>query len=251
MKKQSQDELVQQHQPAAIQRRLQQAPESQPIADAVLGGIDGCVTTFAVVAGAFGAGLPSSVALVLGFANLLADGFSMAVSNYEAIKSRWEFADDLRRTEEHHIEQIPAGERQEIRQIFRNKGFTGDDLEMIVTTICQDKMLWIDTMLAEEYGLQKQLPIPWKSGLVTFISFVLIGTIPLIPFLLFGLPLQHQFALSCAAAAVVFFAIGSLKSLVFNKPVLRAGLSTLLTGGTAAGLAYVTGFLLRELFGVV
>ncbi len=67
----------------------------------------GCVTTFAVVCGAVGAGFPSAVALVLGLANLVADGFSMAISNYESIKAAREFNDDIRRTEQHHIDTVP------------------------------------------------------------------------------------------------------------------------------------------------
>jgi VIT1/CCC1 family predicted Fe2+/Mn2+ transporter len=105
----SRDELRRDHRPEAIQQRLSQTAKSQNISDAVLGGIDGCITTFAVVSGAVGAGFSSSVALVLGFANLVADGFSMAVSNYESIKAQREFIEEIRRTEEDHIDRIPEG----------------------------------------------------------------------------------------------------------------------------------------------
>ncbi|MGV8843857.1 MAG: VIT1/CCC1 transporter family protein [Pseudomonas sp.] len=104
---------------------------------AILGAIDGCVTTFAVVAGAVGAGLPASVALIMGFANLFADGFSMAVSNYEAIKAERQLRDEARRMEEEHIDRVPEGEREEIRQEFRKQGFSGSTLESIVATISQ------------------------------------------------------------------------------------------------------------------
>lgn len=50
--------------------------------DLVYGANDGIITTFAIVAGVVGAGLPVRVVLILGFASLLADGFSMATSNY-------------------------------------------------------------------------------------------------------------------------------------------------------------------------
>ena len=53
----------------------------------VYGAIDGTVTTFAVVAGAAGAGLSSTVIVILGFANLIADGFSMGASAYLSAKS--------------------------------------------------------------------------------------------------------------------------------------------------------------------
>lgn len=78
------ERLLSEHQPNAVRARLAGPVKASTLPDAVLGGIDGCVTTFAVVSGAFGAGFSPQVALVLGFANLIADGFSMAVSNYEA-----------------------------------------------------------------------------------------------------------------------------------------------------------------------
>lgn len=251
MKKNNLETLYQEHRPEAIKRRLAKTTKSQNVSDAVLGGIDGCITTFAVVSGAVGANLPASVAIVLGFANLFADGFSMAISNYESIKAKCEFAADIRRTEEAHIDQVPAGECEEVRQIFQNKGFEGEILEKIVATITQNRQLWVDTMLTEEHGLQKIESNPWKSAAVTFVAFLVVGTMPLIPFLIPGLQPQQQFVLSATVAAVVFFFIGIFKSVIFAKPILRAGLSTLLTGGAAASLAYLTGYILRAVFGIV
>lgn len=214
----------------------------------MLGGIDGCVTTFAIVAGAVGAGLSAPVALILGFANLFADGFSMAVSNYESIKAQDELREDLRYSEEEHINAVPEGEREEIRQIFRMKGFDGEILERIVDTITGDRSLWIETMLMEEHGLQRFAATPWHSALVTFIAFVFAGAIPLLPLLFGGWTMQQRFVLSAILAGAVFFSIGMLKSIVSGRPALHSGLRTLLTGGTAAGLAYLVGHLLRGSF---
>lgn len=250
MKLSPQEKLEHEHRPEVIAERLTQPPKSQNVSDAVLGGIDGCVTTFAVVSGAFGAGFSPTVALVLGFANLFADGFSMGVSNYEANKAQQEFTDNLRRIEKEHIEQIPQGEREEIRQIFQNKGFSGTVLEEIVDTISQDKNLWIDTMLIEEHGIQKSSPNAFRAALTTFIAFVLVGAIPLIPFLVPAMEMNTQFLFSAILAGIMFFLIGSLKSLFLFKPILRSGFSTLLTGGAAASLAFLTGYILRELFGI-
>ena len=251
MKKTSLEALHREHQPDAIEQRLDHKNKPQTISDAILGGIDGCVTTFAIVAGAVGAGFSASVALVMGFANLIADGFSMAVSNYEAIKVQRELREELRRMEEEHIDKVPAGEREEIRQVYSRKGFSGDILEAIVSTISQNRQLWIETMLTEEHGLQKIDLNPTRSAAVTFLAFILAGSIPLLPLLFAGLGIQRQFLLSALLAGAVFFSIGMLKSLVFAKPLLRAGLGTLLTGGAAASLAYLTGYFLRHFFGIV
>ena len=200
------------------------------------------------MAGTVGAGFSSTVAVVLGFANLIADGFSMAVSNFESGKASKEFTDALRRIEQEHIEKVPGGEREEIRQIFREKGFTGETLEEIVRTISRDECLWIETMLTEEYGIQKTAPSPLKSAIITFAAFLFVGAVPLLPFLFPMIEMRQQFVLSTCLAGVMFFLIGMLKSLVFAMPVFVSGLRTLLTGGAAAALAFVTGHLLRVVF---
>lgn len=242
--------LAEEHRPEVIRERLKMPAKQNVVSDAVLGGIDGCVTTFAVVSGVVGAGLSPIVALVLGFANLVADGFSMAISNYESIKAAREFIQSLRVSEQEHIEKIPIGEREEIRQIFKKKGFSGNVLEKIVDTISSDRRLWIDTMLTEEHGVQKTGKDPIKAAITTFGSFLFVGSIPLIPFLIPALEKGSQFILSACLAAVMFFSIGAMKSRVFSKPVLRSGISTLLTGGGAAALAFLVGYLLRTLFEV-
>jgi vacuolar iron transporter family protein len=243
----SNEKLVKDHHPGAIAERLQRIPEPEYISDAVLGGIDGCVTTFAVVSGAVGAGFASPVALILGFANLLADGFSMAISNYEAVTTEREHMDRVRREEEKHIDEIPQGEREEIRQIFQKKGFDGETLTKIVNTITNNRRLWIETMMFEEHGLHKLQLNPLRSSLTTFASFVLVGTVPLIPFLTSELEMQQQYIFSATLAALMFFLIGALKSLSLNKSIIKGGLKTLLTGGSAASLAFFTGYLLRKL----
>jgi len=244
------EELRRDHSPAAIRARLGRPVGNRNISDAVLGGIDGCVTTFAVVAGVVGAGFSSIVAVVLGFANLIADGFSMAVSNYESCKAQQEFAAAIERVEHEHIDKIPEGEQEEIRQIFSQKGFKGDVLEQIVTTISRDRRLWVDTMLMEEHGVMQRGLSPMRAAITTFAAFLFVGAMPLAPFLFTALATRQQFLLSTVIAAVMFFMIGMLKSLVFAMPVLMSGLRTLLTGSAAAALAYLTGYLLREAFGI-
>lgn len=245
----SEPDLAREHSPEAIRARLLRPPRAHYLGDAVLGGIDGCVTTFAVVAGAVGGGFPQIVALVLGFANLVADGVSMAVGNYESSKAKLETHDHLRRIEARHIELVPEGEREEVRQIFATKGFSGDTLERIVDTICGNRDLWIETMLTEEHGLEKAVADPLVCGAITLAAFLLVGSIPLLPLLVPALGAPARFAWSAVLAAAVFYGIGMLKGLVLAQPPLRAGLRTLLTGGGAAALAYAVGGLVSALAG--
>ena len=250
MKIEPKEDLIRDHHPDVIRERLSLGPKGQNISDAVLGGIDGCITTFAVVSGSVGAGFPSSVAVVLGFANLFADGFSMAISNYESSKTQQEFFESIKKKEQRHIDQIPDGEREEIRQIYEAKGFSEALLEKIVETITADKKIWLEVMLAEEHGLGKTAPKPVISAGVTFLAFVAVGTIPLMPYVVSSLEMNQQFAISAFLAGTMFFLIGMLKSLALAKPVFLSGIRTLLTGGAAAALAYFTAYFLREVFNI-
>ena len=238
-----------QHRPEAVRRRLDGTREHDYLADGVLGAIDGCVTTFAVVAGATGGALSPLVIIILGFANLIADGFSMAVSNYHGTRSERDRVEQKRRTEERHIEAVPEGEREEIRQIFAQKGFEGDVLERIVDTITADRRLWVDTMLTEEYGLALEGPDPVRAGATTFAAFCLAGLVPLLPYLLPGLDTSTMFAASAVLTGAAFAAIGWVKGERLQHPRLASAWQTLWTGGAAAVLAYATGWGLQALFG--
>jgi vacuolar iron transporter family protein len=243
-------DLEVEHLPQAIARRLAAHRRHGYVGDAVLGAVDGCVTTFAVVAGAVGGGFSEIVVIVLGFANLLADGFSMAVSNYLGTKSEREAVEKARHRECRHIEAIPAGEREEIRQIFARKGFSGELLERIVEVITGNSKLWVDTMLTEELGLQLDGPHPLRAALATFFSFVIVGLIPLATFLLPNLDPAHRFVASAIVTAAAFFAVGAIKGVVLERRLVRSGLETFLTGGGAAVLAYLAGIWLRHAYGV-
>jgi vacuolar iron transporter family protein len=234
------------HSAQAIERRLAQGPRHNYLRDWIYGGIDGSVTTFAVVSGVAGARLSSWVILVLGFANLFADGFSMAASNYLGTKAEHEDFQRLEAVENRHIDTFPEGEREEVRQIFQQKGFAGEDLSRMVQLITADRGRWVRTMLTEEYGLPPAVRSPWLAALSTFSSFFVCGLIPLLPYLF---QLTDAFVLSIIATGLVFFAIGSAKSRWSTTSWLRSGLVTLFVGAIAAGLAYAAGVILRTLAG--
>lgn len=232
------------HSPAAIRERLQAGPRHNYLRDWVYGGIDGSVTTFAVVSGVVGAHLSSGVILVLGFANLLADGFSMAAANFLATKAERDDVEHLAAIERRHVETEPDGEREEVRQIFKAKGLGGEELERVVGLITADRTLWVRTMLTEEYGLSWQVRSAWRAGVSTFSAFVVCGLVPLLPFL-FGVP--DAFSLATVLTGGVFFAIGSVKSKWSTISWWRSGLETLVVGSVAAALAYAVGVLLKSI----
>jgi VIT1/CCC1 family predicted Fe2+/Mn2+ transporter len=165
-------ELEHGHTSEAIRARLARDPRISYLRDWIYGGIDGVVTTFAVVAGVVGADLPSRVVLVLGLANLVADGFAMAAGNYSGTQAERDDYDRLLAVEHKHIAMVPDGEREEIRQIFGGKGFLGDQLERIVDVITADDSRWAKTMVVEEYGLAPTPKSPALAAVSTFAALL-------------------------------------------------------------------------------
>ena len=234
------------HSAEAIHKRLVAGPSHNYLRDWIYGGIDGSVTTFAVVSGVAGAELSPLIIVVLGFANLFADGFSMAAGNFLGTKAELDDWRRLEAIENRHIDQAPEGEREEVRQIFELKGFAGEDLRRMVDLVTSDRQRWIRTLLTEEYGLPPEVRSPWIAAGSTFTAFVVCGLVPLLPYLL---GVSQSLALSMVMTAIVFFAIGSAKSKWSTTSWWQSGLTTFLVGGIAASLAYATGLLLKSLLG--
>lgn len=248
------ESLREEHTREAIEQRLADGPLHSYLSDWVYGAIDGTVTTFAVVAGVMGAGLSTGVILILGIANLLADGFSMAVSNYLGTSAEEERRQKLRRAELEHIKLHPHGEREEIRQIFAAKGFNGEDLERAVETITADVDRWVDTMLTDEHGIALVGPNPFRAAWTTFWAFVVVGAIPLLAFSYRyfdrDLEIETAFTVSTLMTGLAFFCVGALKSRFVDQAWWRGGVVTLGVGGLAAAIAYGTGVLLRGVAGL-
>ena len=215
----------------------------------VYGATDGAVTTFAVVAGVVGAALSPSIILILGFANLFADGFSMAIGNYLGSKSQKEYMEKERRREEWEIDNLVEQEKQEIRDIYTKKGFKAELLDEIVNVITARRKVWVDTMMREELGLIEDKKQPLDAAMTTFAAFNLVGLIPLIPFVFlhvsgFVISIEHAFLYSVLFTGLSFFIIGIVRGEIVNKSLLRTGINTLAVGGIAASVAYVIGYLL-------
>lgn len=233
------------HSAEAITSRLASVKHNY-VRDWIYGGIDGAVTTFAVVSGVAGAELSTAVILILGFANLVADGFSMAASNFLGTRAELDDYRRLEKIEYRHIEQFPEGEREEIRQIYSEKGFDGEDLERAVELITSDNERWVKTMLAEEYGLPSEIRSPIKAALATFAAFCICGLVPLVPYLFDS---KNSFTIACAATGITFFLIGSVKSRWSTSSWFRSAMETLLVGSLAAALSYAVGVLLKGIGG--
>lgn len=215
----------------------------------VYGGNDGIVTTFAVVAGFAGAqaqnvgNLPILVVLLFGFANLFADGVSMALGNFLSTRSdqdvyRAEKAKELR-----EIRHNPAIEKEESIAILREKGFSEEDAKKLVEIYAKNEPYWLDFMMEKELEMSN----PEKDNatymaIATFVSFVAFGFTPLLPYIFIR---ESIFTWSVIATSFALLLLGILRWRVTKKSIVESVGETLLLGGSAAVVAFLVGTLFK------
>ena len=154
------------------------------IGDLVYGANDGIITTFAVISGAAGAALAPGVIIILGLANLMADGISMGLSNYLSLRSRIDFQKQERDREEMEVEKFPKDEKKEVKEILAKWGVPEGRIEETVASITADKKRWVDIMMVEELGIvESNIKFPGRHGMITSAAFVVAGALPLIPYI--------------------------------------------------------------------
>jgi VIT1/CCC1 family predicted Fe2+/Mn2+ transporter len=168
----------------------------------------------------------------------------MAVSNYLGIRSERQRREQLTRQERDHVERVPEGEREEIRQLLTEWQLNDEVLEQVVDRVTADPDRWVQVMLQMEHGLAAQEPQPLRAAAATFVAFVVVGFVPLAPFVIDELPwasIPSPYAWSAAATAITFVAVGVARGVAVELPRWRTALETLALGGAAATLAYLAG----------
>jgi len=243
------------HDPSHIAQAAQEqhgGATSQYIGDMVYGGLDGIITTFAVVSGVAGAQLSSDIVLILGLANLFADGFSMATGAYLSAKSEQEYYDREQQREAWEIEHFPEGERAELYAIYRSRGYSEEDAQNLVEIQTRNSERWVKAMMVDELGMLPDENNPLVSGLATLVAFVVAGAIPLLIYLLdlvVDIPDSTAFPTSLVLSGLALFGLGAAKVLITKLNAVRSGVEMLLVGGLAAVVAYLVGALLKGVGG--
>lgn len=222
------------------------------IGSMVYGGLDGIITTFAVVSGVAGAELGAHVIVILGVGNLVADGFSMGTGDYLSTKSEREYYDREARRQAWEIEHFPDGQKAELRTLYLQNGYGEREADRLVEVQTQETSRWVHAMMVEELGLVKDDSNPLYNALATFASFLLAGSLPLLIYLV-GLftPIAPDtaFAVSILLSALALFGLGAAKVFVTRLNPLRSGMEMFLVGGVAAVVAYTIGALLKNVGG--
>lgn len=225
-------------------------PLSAYLKEIVYGGNDGIITTFAVVAGFagaqanVGAALPVFSVLIFGFANLFADGVSMALGNLLSTRSEQDVYANEKGKEMYEIKHNTEMERIESVQILITRGFTKPQAEQLVAIYMTNPKYWVDFMMNQELELPNpERDNPYKMSLVTFISFVVFGFIPLIPYVFFKG--SSLFFASIFTTALAMFLLGVMRWRISKQSFLRSVGEMLLLGGAAAVVAYVVGMMFR------
>lgn len=228
-----------------------QANKGEYLGDFVYGANDGIITTFAMVAGAAGASFAPGIVIILGLANLIADGISMGLSNFLSLRSKQEYQKREREIEEVEVEKFPERESKEVEEIIQTWGIPKNEADIIVKAITGDKTRWVSFMMREELGIMEMMnESPAKHAMATGIAFVIAGILPLAPYL-FSFFSGQSFLASILATATALFTVGSLRSLVTSMSWFRSGLEMLLVGGVAASAAYGIGGMVKYFFGVI
>lgn len=228
------------------------AKAASHIKSIVYGGLDGIITTFAVVAGAAGGGLGPNVVIVMGISSLLADALSMGVGDALSSKAETEVAKREREREKWELENYKEGEIQEMIEIYTGKGMMKEDAELVMRVCAKYEDLFVDMMLVDELGLEPPSDddSPWKDGAVTFSSFCFFGFFPLAAYCIFGalnLETRVLFGISCVLTAVMLFILGALKSMMTTRSWWVSGFEVLAVGTLVAGVAFGIGVLIENL----
>lgn len=200
---------------------------------------DGIIATFAIVTAGVGGHLAPAVIVMVGMADMAAEAISMAAGDY--LGSRAERDLYLREEVEEwrELRERPGDERREVREILIAKGYDGKDLDDLLRLITSREQFWIDFMMAEELGLQKPEGSALPSAVVTFLSFVGGGLVPLLPYVIGGR--GASFAFAAIATGMALFAVGALRIYFSRQWWLWLGAETLAIGGCAAAVAYGIG----------
>lgn len=214
----------------------------------VFGGLDGIVTTYAVLVASVASGEIYSAIIIITFANLIGDAIGMALGDFLSSLAEVDHAKAEHQRETWEVENVPDTEKREMYRFYKGKGFSDEDAHEVVDLLFQSKTAFIDIMMMEELGLMREEnEAIWKGSLATFFSFMLLGGIPMLPYLFSGDystkgEVDPVFGVSLVLFFIVLYTLGGFKGVITGKKWYKTGLTMLLTGTVTTGSAYAVGW---------
>ncbi|MEI6222494.1 MAG: VIT1/CCC1 transporter family protein [bacterium] len=225
------------------------SPITDFIKEIVYGGNDGIVTTFAVVAGFTGANSGNATTislltvLIFGLANLFADGTSMGLGNFLSTRAQQRFYRSEKAKELYEIQHDPASEKTETIYILKARGFNDEQAKQLTNIYAQNESYWAEFMM--KYELEMENPEgdnPSLNALVTFLSFIFFGFIPLFPYVfLRELPAQTAFIVSSTATLLALILLGYVRGKMSKEKIWQSIAEVTLIGGSSAIIAFLVG----------
>ncbi|HLE16067.1 MAG TPA: VIT1/CCC1 transporter family protein [Anaerolineales bacterium] len=214
------------------------------LSDVILGGQDGLVNVLGVILGVAAATGDPQIVLVAGLAATFAESVSMGAVAYTSTLADADFYESEREREYRHIMEVPNLERQEIREIYADKGFHDDLLERIVDTITADKDVWVAVMMSEEHRLiPSNRKAALRSAIIVGVAAIIGSLIPLVPFMF--LTVKTGIWVSILVSALVLFIVGAYKARLTVGHQGKSGLEMALIGTVSALVGYAVGTLLK------
>jgi VIT1/CCC1 family predicted Fe2+/Mn2+ transporter len=216
------------------------AGQSGALRAAVFGINDGLVSNLALVMGFAGAATENAIIVLAGVAGLLAGAFSMGAGEYVSMRSQRELFERQIDVEREKLRFRPDQERQELAAIYRAKGLSDDEADLVARRLISDPAQALDTKIREELGLDPdELGSPWGAAIFSFLAFSFGALVPLAPFLMTaGLP---AIIVAVGLALASLFVVGALVSLLTGRGLLFSGLRQVAIGGAAALVTYAVG----------
>ena len=210
------------------------------VRDVMLGLNDGLVASFAVTSGIAGAFSSTHIVLMAGLAEMLGGTVSMGLAAFISARSAIEFHQSEIERERKEIRIWPDRERDEIKTIYKGKGFSGELLDRIVGHITADPERWANVMMREELGFASEdFDSPVRSALTVGGSYLAGATVPVLPYI-FMHPAQGIVG-SALITILVLFVVGAAKTLITSRKWWRSGLESMMTGIVAGAVTYGAG----------
>ncbi|MFT4313075.1 MAG: VIT1/CCC1 transporter family protein [Candidatus Woesearchaeota archaeon] len=218
--------------------------EGDFIKDVIHGGLDGTITTFAIISGVTGAALGAPVILVIGSANLIAHGLAIAVSYYAGVEAENIYNINERKKETRYLLHHFTDTEKELEKYYMKHHYTQEDAEKIVHTLAKHKKVLTDTVIDEELHLDSHKESPTRTSFITFTAFLFFGFVPLFSYILEISPIPFaldSFIVAAGLTGATIFGLGTFRAAVTDRHWLQSGLEFLALGGIAATLAFVVG----------